>query len=224
MVENAAGRVKAGILADMGRLPTTPGMTFPHYCTVEEYLALSEATDEKIEYLGSFAMPHGGMAVAMAGASENHKIITTNVVGGLWSRLQGTGCRAYGPDAKVAVRGFPSYVHPDAMVICGPTQLDERDATGHTATNPRLIVEVLSPSSERYDRGEKFTRYMAAESLQEYVLAAQDEMRVDVVYRQPDGTWLMTPYVGPDAVVQLRSINVALPMAEIYRDVLLPVG
>ena len=197
-------------------------ITFPHYCTVEEYFRLCEQTDEKIEYLGSFAVPHGGMAVAMAGASEDHKLISGNVFAGLWNRLRDTDCRVYGPDAKVGVRGFPSYVHPDAMVVCGPTEYDDRDPSEQTTANPRLIVEVLSESSEAYDRGNKFARYMAAPSLQEYVLVAQNEARVDVFYRQQDGTWLFTPNVGRDAVVKLRSIGVELPMAEVYLNVSLP--
>ena len=211
-----------GILPGMGQPAKRLEITFPHYCTVEEYFALCEQTDEKIEYLGNFAVPCGGMAVAMAGASEDHEMICTDIGGGLWQRLGDTDCRVFGPNAKVGVRGYPSYVHPDAMLICGPTQYDDCDTSEQTAANTTLIVEFLSTSSEAYDRGNKFVRYMAAESLQEYVLVAQDEARVDVCYRQPGGTWLFTPHVGRDAVVKLRSIGVELPVAEVYLNVSLP--
>jgi Uma2 family endonuclease len=197
-------------------------LTFPHYCTVEEYFQLCEQTDEKLEYLGSFAVPRGGMAVAMAGASEDHKLITSNVGGELRARLRGTPCRAYGPDAKVGVRDYPSYVHPDAMVICGPTEYDERDTSGQTAAIPRLIVEVLSPTSEAYDRGEKFQRYMASQSLEEYVLVTQREPRVELFSRHPGGGWLLMHYVGLDAVAHLRSVDVELPLAEVFLSVAFP--
>ncbi len=145
-----------------------------------------------------------------------------NVGGEIRSRLRGKPCRFYASEFRVGVRSFPTFTCTDGHVICGPTQLDDRDPTGQTALNPTLIVEVLSPSTEGYDRGAKFKRYMHAESLQEYVLVSQDEPRVEVFFRQSGGTWLLTPYSGSGAVATLRSIEVELPLSEVYLNVLFP--
>ncbi len=145
-----------------------------------------------------------------------------NIGGELRGRLRGKPCRYYPADQRIGVRGYPTYTYSDGVVICGPTVLDERDKTNRTVRNPRLIVEVLSESTEGYDRGGKFTRYMQAESLQEYVLVEQGQPHVQVFFRQSDGTWLLTPYAGLDAVVKLRSIEVELPLTEVYLNVAFP--
>jgi Uma2 family endonuclease len=107
-------------------------------------------------------------------------------------------------------------------VICGPTIIDDRDPTGKTALNPRLIVEVLSPTTEAYDRGAKFTRYMDAQSLQEYVIVSQHQPRVEVFFRQPGVSWLLTPYVGLEAAAKLHSLEIDLPLSEVYLSVVFP--
>ena len=194
----------------------------PRFCTPDEYFPLAEASDVKLEYRGGPMFPRGGMVVAMAGGSEMHGLIIGNVGGALWGRLRKSPCRYYSSDFRVGVRGYPTYTYTDGHVICGPTQLDERDPTGKTALNPRVVVEVQSPTTAGYDFHEKFVRYMAAESLQEYVLVAQKEPRVFVMFRQADGTWQLTPYQGLDAVARLRSIDVELPLSEVYLNVVFP--
>ena len=114
------------------------------------------------------------------------------------------------------------YGHPDVTVICGDAELDPDDARGETIVNPRLIVEVLSPSTEAYDRAKKFRRLMRRPSLQEYVLVAQDEPWVESLYRHPDGVWRMIPAFGLDQSIRLESIGVDLPLAEVYAGVKFP--
>jgi Uma2 family endonuclease len=104
-------------------------------------------------------------------------------------------------------------------VICGPVQKDPEDITGQTATNPRLIVEVLSPSTEAYDRGEKFRFYREIESLEEYVLISQNDARVETFFRQADGTWLFSAFNGIHSKATLRSLGVELPLAEVFAGV-----
>ena len=206
----------------MSQLATTVPPGLPRYCTLDEYFRLAEASLEKLEYRGGLVVPLGGEVVAMAGGTENHGLVIGNVGGELRDRLRGTPCRYYPTDFRIGIRGYPTYTYTDGHVICGPTRLDDRDPTGQTATNPTLVVEVLSPSTEAYDRGGKFVRYMQAESLREYVLVSADEPRVDVFFRQADGTWLFTPTVGTQAVARLRSLDIDLPLAEVYLNVAFP--
>ena len=194
----------------------------PRYCTLDEYFKLAEASLDKLEYRGGRAVPLGGEVVAMAGGVEDHGLVIVNVGGELRHRLRGAECRYYPSDVRIGVRGHPTYTYSDGHVICGPTVLDDCDPTGQTALNPRLIVEVLSPTTEAYDRGGKFARYMHAESFQEYVLVSVNEPPVDVLFRQADGTWLLTPCVGLDAVAPLRSFGIDLPLAEVYLNVAFP--
>jgi Uma2 family endonuclease len=195
---------------------------YPRYCSLDEYFKLAAESVEKLEYRGNRVFPLRGELVAMAGGTEYHGLIAANVGGAMWSRLRGKQCRFYASDFRVGVRNYPTFTYTDGHVICGPTQLDDRDPTKQTALNPTLIVEVLSPSTEAYDRGAKFKRYMHAESLQEYVLVSQEEPRVEVFFRQPGGTWLLTPYSGLDATARLRSIDVELPLAEVFLNVVFP--
>ncbi len=195
---------------------------YPRFCSIDEYFKLATDSVEKLEFRGHKSFPLRGELVAMAGGTEHHALIVGNVGGALWGRLRGKPYRLYASEFRVGVRGYPTYTYTDGHVICGPTQLDDRDPTGQTAMNPRLIIEVISPTSEAYDRGAKFKRYMQAESLQEYVLVSQDEPRIEVFFRQPGGTWLLTPYTGTDAIAALRSIDVELPLSEVYLNVVFP--
>jgi Uma2 family endonuclease len=197
-------------------------LNYPRYCSLDEYFKLADGSLDKLEYRGILGFPLRGEIVAMAGGTEFHGLIVANVGGELRDRLRGKPCRFYASDFRVGVRHYPTFTYTDGFVICGPTQFDDRDPTHQTAMNPTLIVEVLSPSTEAYDRGEKFGRYMHAESLQEYVLVSQHQARVEVFFRQAGGTWLLTPYVGIDSVAALRSIDVELPLAEIYLNVNFP--
>jgi Uma2 family endonuclease len=129
-------------------------------------------------------------------------------------------CEVYPSDMRVRVSATGLYTYPDVVVVCGEPRLedDEQD----TLLNPSLIIEVLSPSTESYDRGKKFEHYRTLESLVEYLLVAQDEPRVEQFVRQPGGTWLFTATSGRDAVVHLPSLGCSLALAEIYDKVPLP--
>lgn len=178
--------------------------------TPEEYLERERAAKTKSEYIA-------GRVVAMAGASDTHNLITLNVAGELRNALRGKPCRAYAMDMRVQVTTAGSYFYPDVVVVCGPPEF----ASGRrdTLLNPRVVVEVLSPSTEAYDRGEKFFYYRQLELLTDFVLVSQDAMRVEHFERQPDGAWLLSDAGGPDDTVEVPSIGCALRLADIYENV-----
>jgi Uma2 family endonuclease len=178
--------------------------------TSEEYLALDRAAEFKSEY-------HAGEIFAMAGASEEHNIISLNVASELRVRLRGGRCRPFSADMRVSVGGADLYAYPDVVVVCGERQF--ADGRRDVLLNPTLIVEVLSPTTEAYDRGGKFEGYRHLESLQEYLLIAQDRAHVEQYTRQPDGRWLLAEAGGLAAVLHLPSIGCDLALADVYEGV-----
>ncbi len=108
------------------------------------------------------------------------------------------------------------------LVVCGPREFDPDDPRRLTVTNPTLVVEVLSPSTERGDRGEKLARYLQCRTLQEYVMVSQEQARVETIFRQADGTWALAFYDGLSAIARMRSLGIDLPLSEVYADVDLP--
>ena len=183
--------------------------------TVQEYFRLAAESTDKWEY-------RDGEVVCMPGGTVMHSRIGANVIGELRQRLKGTPCAVYTESVRVRMARGTLYGHPDATVICGDPELDPDDDRGETIVNPRLVVEVLSPSTELYDRTTKFRRLMARESFQEYVLIAQDEPRVESLYRHPDGDWRMRYAARLEQSVPLESVGVDLPLAEVYAGVTLP--
>ena len=183
--------------------------------TLAEYFEIAEKMPTRCEY-------RGGTAVCMPGGTESHSIATVNFASAVVYRLRGGPCRTYSPDQRIGVRRLTHFMYPDLSVVCGPSELDPRDPTGHTVLNPRLVGEVLSPSTESYDRGRKFERYMQIDSLQEYVLVSQDRPRIETLFRQPDGTWSLAFAAGLDASVRLRSLLIDVPLAEVYAGVTFP--
>lgn len=180
--------------------------------TVEEYLRLEEVSPEKHEY-------REGEIVAMAGGTPDHSLILANVIRELGTRLKGKPCRLYESNLRVKDPRKILYHYPDATVICGPALFEAQDDKKSTVINPRVIVEVLSPSTEGYDRGMKFTRYREIESFEEYVLIAQEGLSVETFLRQPDGTWSLAAYNGRDAIAKIRCLGIDLPLAEVYAGV-----
>jgi len=178
--------------------------------TVAEYLRLEQDAQEKHEY-------RDGEILLMAGGSADHSLITANVIGELRNQPKGKPCRVYDSNLRVRISRTVLYTYPDASVICGPRET--RDPSGQTLTNPRLIVEVLSDSTEAYDRGEKFDRYRQLDSLEEYVLISQNTSRIEVFLRQAEESWLFSSFSGPAAVAQLRSISASLPLSEVYAGI-----
>ena len=131
--------------------------------------------------------------------------------------LRGRSCRVYESSLRVRVRATGLATYPNVTVICDRFEADTDDPSGHTAANPRLIVEVLSPSTEKYDRGEKLSHYQRIDSIEEVALVAHDCRQVDVWQRQPDRSWTCTSYAG-DSMALVRSIGCELPLAEVYRN------
>ena len=193
-------------------------MTLPqptHRFTPEEYLRRERDSLQKHEY-------YHGEVFAMAGGSPDHALIASNVTRELGNRLKGNTCRVYSSDLRVRIPRTTLYTYPDVTVICGERQFDPLDANRETVLNPALIVEVLSPTTESWDRGGKFQNYREIESLREYVLVSWDKALVETFLRQPDGTWVLNPTAGREAVAPLKSLGIELPLAEIYDGVELP--
>ena len=181
----------------------------PRY-TPDEYLEIERASEFKSEYID-------GYIVAMSGASEPHNLIVTNVVGELRGQLKGRNCRVYSNDMRIDLRERGLFAYPDVVVVCGDPEL--ADEKRDNLRNPVVIIEVLSKSTERYDRGLKFMKYRRIESLQEYLLVSQHEALVEHYVRQPNDDWLMSEALGLDAVIHLSSINSDIKLIEAYDKV-----
>ena len=182
--------------------------------TVEEYLRMEEESEFRHEF-------RDGRIIDMAGGTFDHSLIALNIGAELRNRLKDKPCKALGSDLRVLIPGKSHYSYPDVTVVCGTPLFDPPDRT-HTLTNPQVILEVTSPSTAADDRADKFYDYMRIESLREYLLVAQDRMRVDSFYRQVDGIWAIGPSVeGPDASIAFRSLGFPIPLAEIYAGVVL---
>jgi Uma2 family endonuclease len=180
------------------------------YYTPEQYLELERKAEYKSEYLS-------GQIFAMAGASIDHNIIAFNFTGMLWSHLRGGSCRGYTSDTRVRVSPTGLFTYPDLTVVCGePSYLDDRR---DTLLNPSLIVEILSPSTEAYDRGEKFAHYETLDSLREYVLVSQHKARIETYVRTEDCQWLYTSVQGIESNVQLVSVSCSLALSDVYNGV-----
>jgi Uma2 family endonuclease len=181
--------------------------------TVEEYLAQERAGTERHEYLD-------GYVYQMAGESLAHSTINANVTGRLMMQLLGKPCRVLSPNMKVRASLTGLFAYPDAAVVCGEPQF--HDKSKDILINPAVIVEVLSPSTENYDRGGKFFRYQQLESLVDYLLVSQDEPRIEHYARHDSGQWLYTINYGLDAALYLASIDCHLRLAEIYDRIAFP--
>ncbi|HHY54840.1 MAG TPA: Uma2 family endonuclease [Chloroflexi bacterium] len=180
------------------------------YISPEAYLAAERAGEKKHEY-------YAGEVYAMAGASERHNLVAMNIGASLHSQLRRRACNVYPSDMRVKVSALGFYTYPDISVVCGAPQFE--DARRDTLLNPLVIVEVLSPSTENYDRGRKFQMYRTLPSLVEYLLVAQDSIHIEHYTRQPDGRWLFFESDQPDAVFQLDAIGCTLAAADVYEKV-----
>jgi Uma2 family endonuclease len=182
------------------------------YYTPEQYLDRERQADYKSEYFA-------GEIFAMAGASRTHNLISGNVSASLTAQLRDRPCEVYANDMRVQADQSRQYSYPDVVVVCGEPQF--RDGREDTLTNPLVIVEVLSPSTEANDRGEKFMRYRRVASLTDYVLMSQNARHIEHFVKQPDGSWRMTEANGPEGNILLSSIGCVLPLADAYNKVTL---
>lgn len=183
----------------------------PFY-TPEQYLALERKAPYKSEY-------HDGCIFAMTGASREHNLIAGNVHAAIHSQLRNRPCEAYVSDMRVRVSAMDLYTYPDVVVACGGPQFEDRKLD--TLLNPKLIVEVLSDSTEAYDRGVKFKHYRRLASLQEYVIISQDKVLVERYTRQ-GAEWLLAESSDLKDVLRLASIECEVPLSEIYAKVEFP--
>ncbi len=184
------------------------------FYTPKEYLSLERGAPYKSEYFR-------GELFAMSGVSREHNLITGNVYRAISSQLQDRPCDVFIAAMRVKVCPTGLYTYPDVALACDEPQFED-DEVG-TLLNPTLIVEVLSPSTERYDRGKKFGHYQRIESLREYVLISQDAVLVERFTRQDEG-WFLTVYLRRDDVLPLASVGVEVPIGAVYARVEAPEG
>ena len=177
--------------------------------TPEEYLALERKATLKSEYIS-------GEILAMSGASLAHTRITADIVTELNNQLRGGKCEVISNNMRVKTGPKGAYFYPDVVVFCGDPQFE--DNVFDTLLNPTLLIEVLSPSTEVYDKGEKFRHYQELASLQEYILVSQDRIRVEQ-YRLTKTQWVQTEFRSPEDVLPFASIGCELPLRDIYRRV-----
>jgi len=194
--------------------------TLPAF-TPDEYLAFERGSESKHEYLD-------GLIYAMAGSSPEHSTICVNVSEVITRQLRGTPCRPFSADMKVRCLSSPSttrrrrglFAYPDLIVVCGEPVF--HDTQQDVLVNPTLIVEVLSPSTEAYDRGEKFLRYQELTALTDYLLVAQRYPCLEHFAKQANGQWLLTIETHLSGSICIASINCRLPLAEVYEWVQFP--
>lgn len=177
--------------------------------SVAEYYALEEAAEYRSEYFE-------GEIFAMAGGSARHSLISANLLRELGNQLKGKCCTAYESNLRLKVEASGLRSYPDAGVYCGQLAFDAEDPRGQTALNPTVLFEVLSPSTEAYDRGKKAENYRLIPSLKAYVLISQDRAKVEVFERVGDGFWRLSEAGGLEGSIALECIEVTLSLGELY--------
>ena len=178
--------------------------------TPQDYLDFERKTEIKHEYFD-------GEIFAMAGAKFNHNKIVGNLTGLCWQALKGKDCSVLPADMRVFVPATGLYTYPDLVVVCGEPEF--QDEVFDTLLNPVLLIEVLSDSTEGYDRGKKFQHYRSIESLNEYILVSQDEARIEKYVKHGDGFWLLSEAVGLNSAIEFSSIECRIPLSEVYNKI-----
>ncbi len=177
------------------------------YYTKEEYLEMEAAADFKSEY-------YQGEIFAMSGGSPDHSTICFNLNRRVGEAIDNKKCRGFESNMKLEIASADAYVYPDLMVVCGQVELAEN--TSDVITNPMLIIEVLSPSTESFDRGLKFEYYRSLPSLKEYVLVSQDKPKIETYFRQNRNSWTYTIVEGLDKTLMFQSLEYKISPKEIY--------
>jgi Uma2 family endonuclease len=183
--------------------------------TLEEYIRIESESEERHEF-------RDGEIVNMSGGSLEHSRICSNIIRELGVRLKGTPCAVFEGNLRLQIARKKLYSYGDATVICGEPIISDVEGIGPTYVNPKLVVEVLSPSTRRFDETKKFEHFQELKSFEEYVLVEQDEARVETRYRHPDGHWGIYHETGIEQAILLRSLSISLPLAEIYAGVRFP--
>ena len=177
--------------------------------TFRQYVDLEQLSPVKHEFLN-------GEVWAMAGGTPDHSAIAVNIAALLSTQLRGRPCRVFNSDLRIRVEATGLGTYPDVSVVCDSLQRDPDDPTGTTIVNPTLLVEVLSPSTEDYDQGEKLLNYKQVPSLMEIALVAHDAQRIDV-WRREGASWSRTTFEGA-AEAELSALGVVLPLQEVFRN------
>ncbi len=181
--------------------------------TAEEYLVIERDAEFKSDF-------YDGVMYSMAGASIEHNRVKENLARELGNRLVDGPCECLSSDQRVLINRTGLYTYPDIVVVCDPIERSRNDA--NTIVNPRIIFEVLSPSTERYDRDVKLRHYGQIESLQEYILVSQHEPQIHRLVRQADGTWSLKVFHGIEETFSLTSLPIEIPLAKVYRNITFP--
>ena len=187
----------------------------PKY-TLEEYLELDRNSEERLEYWD-------GEIFSMSGVSDQHDQIESNLHISLSLRLAGRGCRVFLANMRIKVPSMPPYRYGDGSALCGKPQFEKIGGVD-VLTNPSLIIEVLSDSTQAYDRGDKFSNYKSIPTLGEYLLIAQHRPHVSQFLRQTDGSWLNLEFNALDEVLKVVTLECELKLTEIYQNVTFPVA
>jgi Uma2 family endonuclease len=180
------------------------------FVTPDDYLAVERESDTKAEYFD-------GTVYAMTGASINHIRVVTNLILELGSQLRDRKCDVLSNEMKVRLQDSRKFFYPDVTVLCGEPQF--HDKRRDIILNPILVIEVLSPSTEAFDRGAKFQAYQTLDSLKEYVLVAHDKSVVEQFVRREDGKWTYTVVIGLESSLQLPSVECTLNLSAVYDKV-----
>ena len=186
--------------------------TNEEFISTDEYFAREETAEHRSEY-------YCGDVFAMAGGTPNHNRITVNLASLLNSQFRDRPCEAFSSDLRVQVARDVHYTYPDVAVVCGELILAE--GRTDTITNPVVIMEVLSESTRDYDRGTKFTAYRSIETLTDYILIDQDTVHIEYFSKELDGTWRLREFFNTEEVMEIKSIEAALPAKAIYERVAL---
>jgi Uma2 family endonuclease len=181
--------------------------------TPQEYLAIERAAEFKSKFFD-------GEMFAMAVISKDHSRITVNLTGGFHAAIRGKDCELFSSDLRVKVSANGLYTYPDLTIVCGPVDVEDEQAD--VLLNPTLIIEVLSPGTERYDRGKKFDLYRELDSLKEYVLVSQDQYRVEQFLRGNGSEWGYRVAFKEDDIVEFPSVGCSIPLKDIYARVVFP--
>ena len=181
------------------------------YFSKSEYVALENAAQYKSEYLD-------GQIYAMAGGSPTHAEIGGNAFASLHQQLTGKPCRSFNSDLRVEILANGMTFYPDVSVACPPLEYSPDDA--YALTNPVVLIEVLSPSTEKFDRGDKWAHYQLMPSLRDYLLISQDKMRLEHYARQSDNRWLLSIYQQPEEAARLEAVDCLLKLEDVYERVI----
>jgi Uma2 family endonuclease len=178
--------------------------------TIKEYLETERAAVTKHEY-------YRGETFAMSGARRNHNEIQSNMIGEVRNHLKDKGCRVYGSDFRVHIPSNTLFTYPDVVIVCGEPQMLDDDFD--TLLNPTVLIEILSPSTQSYDRGDKFNLYRSIASLQHYILIASESVGIEQYSRQKNGQWLLQETISIESALEIQTIEVSIPLSEIYAGV-----